>query len=145
MKVRAVRTLATWLCFASCALMGVATKPGLVVCIGLDGHLDLSSLAEGCGDCVPELFGFSGEAGFSSLALTPASCCPCLDLPLPPGQQATPRLFSKSPDSRLKAGIPSMHVPRFASFAVVSALPTSLPGDVIDSPLSLRRGVLLRT
>lgn len=145
MKVCAVRTLATWLCFLSCALTGVATKPGLVVCIGLDGHLDLASLAEGCGDCDPSVLGVDNTIGTPGLTISPAACCPCLDLPLPPGQQATPRLFSKGPDLRLKAGIPAAPTRFVAMIAFAPAPSSSLPDDAPFSSLSQRRGVILRT
>jgi len=65
--------LAAVLVLSSAAQLG-----GAVVCLGLDGHVDVESLLEGC--CISGTAGDPGED--AGLALAGATCGDCTDLQL---------------------------------------------------------------
>jgi hypothetical protein len=97
MKKQGSRSLASWLCLAAVTLTALAPVQGLRLCVGLDGHVDVGTLADGCVDCPDG----AGELTGSRVAELAAgdSCCPCVDVPLISGANV-----SRSEHSRLALG-----------------------------------------
>lgn len=86
MIARPVHLLATWLSLATCSLGSMAPGKGLLLCLGLDGHIDVSSVEDGCNTCVEPATEdrsdpCSDEAGIEE----DDSCCPCVDIPVVSG------------------------------------------------------------
>ncbi len=83
MIARPVQILAAWLCLATCSFGSMAPGKGLLLCLGMDGHIDVNSVEDGCNTCVePSSEGrsdpCSDEAGIDG----DESCCPCVDIPV---------------------------------------------------------------
>jgi hypothetical protein len=80
MKRRAVPTLGAWLCAACCLISGGMPSGGYLVCFGLDGHIDIGSIEDGCKD--RDRSGLE-RAGVPEPQLGERdSCCPCVDVPV---------------------------------------------------------------
>src|SRR4051812_44810981 len=83
MSHQSVRILATWLCVATFLLGGMAPELGFVLCLGMDGHIDLSSLGAGCTDCEDESQAPKSGPCSDGLGLSRGlPCCPCVDIPV---------------------------------------------------------------
>lgn len=83
MRRRRVRPLATWLCLVTVLLGGLAPGQGYVLCVGINGHVEMNSTGVGCNECEGDSREAdpdpcSDEAGM----IRAAACCPCLDIPV---------------------------------------------------------------
>ena len=80
MKIRPKHTMtATALTLAALLVLSSATQvAGVVVCVGLDGHIDIESIFEGC--CVSGPAGARGDA--AELSASDSACGDCTDVQL---------------------------------------------------------------
>lgn len=115
--------LAAWLVLVAYLASGIASGPGLVVCLEADGSAALELASSGCDGCPGT--GDDGQgAGRGSNEL---SSCPCLDVPVPLGagvlraqlksfERADPEVCAAIPACRAKVSIVSDPLaPRFES------------------------------
>lgn len=65
-------------CATAMAVSGLTPGPGLTLCLGFDGHMDLAATCGDCGEAESPIDGDSNEP----CAEGPADCCPCIDLSL---------------------------------------------------------------
>jgi hypothetical protein len=83
MRLGLVRPLATPLCLVIILLGGLAPGQGYVLCLGMNGHVEVSRTGDGCDEC--ETTSHEADPGpcpdEAGLSRTSA-CCPCLDIPV---------------------------------------------------------------
>ncbi len=83
MNLRTVQPLNTWVCLVTILLGGLAPGQSYVLCLGMNGHVEMSRTGVGCDGCESvsqeaDPGPCPGEAGLTRTA----ACCPCLDIPV---------------------------------------------------------------
>jgi hypothetical protein len=83
MKLATARPLATWLCLVTVLLGGLAPGQSYVLCLGMNGHVEMSRTGVGCDECeTPSHEADPGPCSDEAGLTRTAACCPCLDIPI---------------------------------------------------------------
>jgi hypothetical protein len=124
MRLGIVRPLATRLCLVTILLGGLAPGQGYVLCLGMNGHVEMSRTGVGCDECeTPSHEADPGPCPDEAGLTRTAACCPCLDIPV------------VSSGDLFRVGSPRI------ALEVSGPMPATIPAYLfgVDGPRPLRR------